>query len=90
MAHAPVEHVGHRLEAAMRMIREARDVVLGLVGAELIQHEERIKVGKLRLPDDARELDAGAVRGRHALDDAPDGAARDTGVGHGSHTFERW
>ena len=53
VAHAAVEHVGDGLEAAVRMVGKARDVVLGLVGAELIEHQERIEIGQLRLPDDA-------------------------------------
>ena len=53
VAHAPVEHVGDGLEAPMRVVGEARDVVLGLVGAELVEHQEGIEVGQLRLPDHA-------------------------------------
>src|SRR5207249_8173205 len=48
------------------MIGKARDVVLGLVGAELIEHQERIEVGELWLPDHPREPDACAIGGRHA------------------------
>ena len=44
VAHAPGEHVGHGLEAAMRMIGEAGDVVVGVVGAELVEHQERIEM----------------------------------------------
>src|SRR5256885_13783701 len=48
---------------------KARDVVLGLVGAELIEQQERIEVRKQLLPDHPRELDAGAVGGGDSGDD---------------------
>ncbi len=41
--HAAREHVGDGLEAAMRMVREAREVVVGIVGAELVEQQERIE-----------------------------------------------
>ena len=43
MLHAAIEHVGHGLETAMRMRREARNVVAGIIGAELVEHQERIQ-----------------------------------------------
>ena len=43
VAHAAGEHVGDGLEAAMRVIRKARDVVVGIVGAELVEQQERIE-----------------------------------------------
>ena len=55
---------------------KSRDVVLGLVGAEFIEQQERVEIGQFRLADDARELDAGAVGGGLAaqrLDDRPRG-----------------
>jgi hypothetical protein len=64
--HASLEHDGDGLEAAMRMVREAGDPRLRIVGAELIEHEERIDRIKLRRADHALELDAGAVGGGHA------------------------
>ncbi len=70
VTHAPIEHVCDSLEAAMRVIRETRDVVLAAIRAELIQQEERIQIRELRLADDARELDAGPVRSGHAAHDA--------------------
>ena len=74
MAHAPGDHVRHRLEPAVRMVRKAADVVLGIVGAERIEHQERIEPALQRLRQHARELHARAVRrrlaGDHALDRA--------------------
>ena len=43
VAHVAVEHVGHGLEAAMRMRREAGDVVVGVVRRELVEHQERVE-----------------------------------------------
>ena len=74
MAHAAGEHVGHGLEPAMRMVREAADIVGALVGAELVQHQERVEVGQRRLADDARQLNAGAIAGRAAADRGNDPA----------------
>ena len=74
MAHAPVEHVGDGLEAAVRVVREAGDVVLRPVGAELVQHQEGVEFHQLRRADHARQLDAGAVRSGHAADTLGDRA----------------
>jgi hypothetical protein len=64
VAHAAGEHVGHRFEAAVRMIREAGDVVARVVGSELIEQQKRIeRVEKLRA-DDARHADTGTVARR--------------------------
>ena len=68
MPHAAGEHVGHGLEAAMRMVGEAADIVGALVGAELVQHQERVEIGQRRLADDAGQLHPGAVAGRAAAD----------------------
>jgi hypothetical protein len=74
MAHAAREHVGHGLEAAMRMIGKAGDVVGALVGAELVEHQERVEIGQRLAADHAIELHAGAVAGRPALHDERGGA----------------
>src|SRR5437868_10413120 len=38
------EHVSDRLDAAMRMPRESREVVLGIVVTEIIEQKERIEL----------------------------------------------
>lgn len=68
VAHAALEHVRYRLEAAMRMVGEAGDVILGPVGAELIEQQESINLAEHQLADDANETYAGAVRGWQAAD----------------------
>src|SRR3546814_9218770 len=72
VAHSAVEHVGHGLEAAVRMAGATGDVVLGLVGAELVAQQERIELRQRRAADDAGELDPGAVRRGGAADLADD------------------
>ena len=37
VAHAPVDHVGHGLKAAMGVVGEARNVVFGIFGVELVE-----------------------------------------------------
>ncbi|MOA47752.1 hypothetical protein D3C78_1704180 [compost metagenome] len=74
VAHAPGQHVGHRLEAAVRMRRETGDVVARIVGAEFIQHQERVQPPLQVLRQYARQLDAGTVRSRHATDLLFDGS----------------
>src|SRR5579883_2478645 len=61
MTHPAIEHVGDGLKAPMGMIRETRDVIARVVGAELIEHQERIEIRQARLTDDPRQLDAGTV-----------------------------
>jgi len=60
MAHAPIQHVGHGLEPAMRMFREARDVVIRRIRPELVEQQERIEVLELRLTNHTPELHARA------------------------------
>ena len=68
MTHAAGDHVRDRLEAAMRMVGKPADVVLRIVGAERVEHQERIEPALQRLRQHARELHAGAVRRRLARD----------------------
>ena len=65
--HVSVEHVGDGLEAAVRMRREARDVVVGIVGEELVEHQERVEAQVGRLP-----------RLRRSFTPAPSDAATDS------------
>jgi hypothetical protein len=76
VAHVPVEHIGHSLEAAMRMRGEAGDIVVRIFSREMIEHQERIEAGPVRLAETALKLDAGAVRGGNGFDDALQGAGR--------------
>src|SRR3546814_2034578 len=62
------------------MAGETGDVVLGLVGAELVEQQERIELRQRLAADDAGELDPGAVRRGGATD-----LADDAGVSGGLH-----
>ena len=74
VAHAALEHDRHGLEAAVRMVGKAADVVARRVAAEGVEHQERVEALLQRLGQDARQLDAVAVGGGLAADDALDGA----------------
>lgn len=67
--HPARDHVGDGLEAAVRVIGEAADVVVGIIGAKRIEHQEWIEASLQRLGQHARELHAGTVRGRSSGDE---------------------
>src|SRR5271155_2578048 len=69
MAHMAIEHVGDSFEAAMRVRREAADIVVRIIGIELIEHQERVHILAALAAQTAAQLDAGAVRSRDRLDD---------------------
>jgi len=71
------EHVGDGFEAAMWMGREAGDVLVGIVGAELVEHQKRIEALRGCAAEDAGQADPGAI-GRSAA--AADG--KDFTLGH--------
>ena len=62
--HVSVEHVRDRLEATVRVARKTGDVVVGVVGGKLVEHQEGIKTDARALPEAAPKLDAGAVGSR--------------------------
>jgi uncharacterized ferritin-like protein (DUF455 family) len=61
VAHAPLDHVGNGLEAAVRVLREACDIVARLVAAEGVEHQERVEAALQGLGQHAVDLHAGAV-----------------------------
>ena len=69
MAHVAVEHVSDGFEATMRMFRKAADIVVRIIGIELIEHQERIHMQAALAAQAAVQFDAGAVGSRHRLDD---------------------
>ena len=81
MAHAALQHDRHGLEAAVRVVREAADVVARRIAAERVEHQERIEAALQRLRQHARQLDAVAVGGRLAAHDALDAARAEGGRG---------
>jgi hypothetical protein len=74
VAHAAGQHIGHGLEAAMRMVGKAGEIIRGGVGAELVQHQKGIEIGQAGPADDAGETHPRPVAGRLAADDADDRA----------------
>lgn len=86
MPHATSQHVGDRLEAAMRMIRKAGQVIRGIVGTEFVEHEKGIEVGKTGLPDQTVKTDTRPIASRHAAYRALDGADIFGIDGGGGHT----
>ena len=68
------EHVGDGLDAAMRMPREAGEVVVRVVVAEIVEQQERIELAGVAEPKRAAQLHARAFHGRLGLDDALHGS----------------
>jgi hypothetical protein len=81
MQHAPGDHIGHGLEAAVRVIRKAGDIVVRIVAAEGIEHQEGIEPLLQRLGQHPDQVDAGTVGGRLADDQSLDGAGLPHGLG---------
>ena len=61
--HAPGNHVGDGLKAAVRVVGKAGDVVVGLVAAKRIEHQKGVQPVLQVLGQHAGEFDARAVRG---------------------------
>src|SRR5437588_11839513 len=57
--HGAREHIGNRLDAAMRMPRKAREICIWIVVAEIVQQQKRIEL--CRIAEAAR---AGELYGR--------------------------
>ena len=66
------EHVGDRLDAAMRMPREAGEVVVGTIVAEVVEQQKRIELGGVAESERAAQLDAGAFERGLRRDDSFD------------------
>src|SRR5262245_25272723 len=61
-----VEDVGDRLDPAMRMPGEAAPVVLGILGAEGVEEQERIDLRELLMAEGPSQVHAGAFHRRLA------------------------
>jgi hypothetical protein len=84
VAHPALEHHGHRLEAAVRVIGEAAHAGGGVVGVDAIEEDERVEVAERRLPDGAREVHARALDGGRAGQRLHDASLRDAHDGGGA------
>jgi hypothetical protein len=67
VAHAPGQHVGDGLEAAVGMVGEPANVVVRPVGAEGVEHQEGIEPAPQGRRQHPGEFDPGAVGGGLAL-----------------------
>ena len=85
MQHATGNHIGYGLEAAVRMIRKARDIVVRIVASEGIEHQEGVKSLLQRLGQHPDQVHAGTVGRRLAGDQSLDGAglSHRLGLEHG-------
>jgi hypothetical protein len=72
--HGAGQHIGDRLDAAMRMPRESGEIVLRTIVAEVVEQQERIVVGGVAESERAAELDASAFERRFRRDDFLDGS----------------
>ena len=61
MPHVAIDHVGEGNEAPMGMVGKSGDVVVRIVTAEVVQHQERIKSAQGRGAKGAMHGHAGAL-----------------------------
>src|SRR4029450_6806952 len=78
----PGEHIRDRLDSAMGMPREAREVVVRLVVAEVIEEKKRVVIGGIAKAERPAQLDPGAFEGGLGQRNALDGSD-----GHGAAPF---
>src|SRR5262249_27527941 len=57
------EHIGDRLDAAMRMPRKASQIILRDIVSKVIEEKERVIVGGLPEAERAAKMDPGALQG---------------------------
>ena len=80
------EHVGHRLDAAVRMPREPGQVVVRVTRFEVVEQQERIEVVERGRGDAAPQADARPFDDWCGIDDALDGAR----LGRHGGSLGRW
>src|SRR5690606_5466425 len=67
MSHAPYAHHRDRLEPAVRMVGEAANVRIRIVGVETVEKEKGVEIPQAWLADDPRQPHTGTVHGRNAV-----------------------
>jgi hypothetical protein len=70
------EDIGDGLDAAMRMPGESFEIVLGILVAEVVEEEKRVKVFGLAEAEGALEADACSFKGWFGGEDFTDWAER--------------
>jgi hypothetical protein len=51
MRHQPFQHIGNRLDSPVRMPGKPGQALIGVTGMEVVQHQERIELGDLRITE---------------------------------------
>src|SRR5262245_12654240 len=64
------EHIGDRLDAAMRMPRKTREIVVGTLVAKIIEQQKRIELGRRAKAEAAVQFHTRAFHCRRSFDDA--------------------
>src|SRR5204863_460113 len=72
MLHRSRQHVGDRFDPAVRMPRKPGEVVVGVVVAEIVEQQKRIKVVRVTEAKSAAQLDARTFGRRSGLDNTLD------------------
>ena len=62
--HGAREHVGNRFDAAMRMPREAREIRVRIIVAEIVEQQKRIELRRIAEAERAAQLHARAFERR--------------------------
>jgi len=70
------QHVGDGFNAAMRVPREACQVILRNVVAEIVEQQERVEVRCVAEAERAAQMDAGAFEGGLGFNEPFDGSKR--------------
>jgi hypothetical protein len=79
MLHLSVEDIRDRLDASMRVPWETPDVIPGIIGPEIIQKQEGVKLGDLAVSEGTAEVDSSPFNRGFAFPDlfyAPDSHER--------------
>lgn len=74
MTHAARDHICHRFRATVRVIGKTGQIVIRVVAAKRVQHQEQIEPALQIARQHAGELHTRAVRGGTACDDVLDEA----------------
>ena len=67
--HGSGQHVGDGLDAAMRMPRKARQIIVGNIVAKIIEKQKRIEVGCIAETERAPQMHPRALKRRLGLDE---------------------
>jgi hypothetical protein len=74
VGHLPLEHIGDGLDPPVGMPGESRQVVGRVVGVEVIQEQEGVKIRHFVEAEDPFQVDAGPLERWTGPQQVPDGA----------------